>query len=263
MKKLIYIFFLAILFMNVKGDEGILIYNPGYNGIGFGYYTENLDLKNISKGLAQNGASLSGVSSIKINNELMIIGFGKISLIKNQNLGDLIIFTKNSYQIPFPTIIARSIESFTMLSESKFIIVGLIDSFGNIPANNALKCDFISKICTVVFDGIQNGLPLFSSLISSSYDNDGIVYYTYSGFNKNNLMYNSYLVSWNENTCKKKIKNQLSIFLKKYIQTILNYLISFLVIVHLHFLLFIWLFCIGISKPKNSFVWTKREYYVM
>ena len=84
------IFFMLLLMIYFsKCNEGIVIYNPNLNSMnnGFGYYTEKLELKNISKGYAQNGASLRGISAVKINNEVLVFAYGKMSLIKNQKLG--------------------------------------------------------------------------------------------------------------------------------------------------------------------------------
>ena len=92
-----------------------------------------------------------------------------------------------------------------MISESKFIIVGQIEKFGNIPEYIMLfNVIFLKKICQVLSDGIQIGLSNFVSLISTSYDNNGIIYFTYSSLNKNSFQYTSNLVSWNENNRKKK-----------------------------------------------------------
>ena len=164
----------------VHADEGLLFYNPFDISLknGLGIYSQNFDLKNISQHPILRGASLNGITSIRMNGELYIIGYGSFSYLNGKRVSnDLLLFSSNSSRLLSNSISATSIDTVIALDNSNALLIGNIDKIENIPAQNALICDLIQQKCKVLNDGINLGLRDYLYLFSASYDRDGKIIY--------------------------------------------------------------------------------------
>ena len=208
------IFFLLISLALCK--IGLLTFNSEEEnlGNGFGYYTQNFDLKNITSEKIKRKASLNGITSIRFKDEEQVIGFGRYSFIKNQKRKGLVTFSKNNTtKFLFEEINSNKIDYILKLNDDKLFLVGEIYSYRNIPAQNCLICDLKEEQCKVLNDGKQIGLINFYYLISISYDpTDQIIYLLYYKFLQSINSYGTALVTWNQNSRKKKFRKKKKIF---------------------------------------------------
>ena len=190
--------------LSCKRYQGLLTYDNNHKTTnGFGIYTRDLQLKNITSGYPKKASMIKGALATKYNDEDVVIIYGQISCYQNYSLNNIIFYKKGKQFTTFSeNLVSNSIDSVVEVGE-KLIFIGDIISLDGSIAYNSIIC-FLDKQCSLLNDGNQIGIPGYLSMLSSSSDGERKAYFVY---NKNEGE-NNYIAidSWDLIDCKISLK---------------------------------------------------------